>query len=99
MEIKTKLSMHQRVVMIFNGKIVSLEVNEIKFRIVPADEKDGGSIEYSGIRRDKAIGRDASYDKQFVGFSEEDLGRTVWLDKDEMLAYFQGQEVEPDFWR
>lgn len=99
MEIRTKLSMHQRVVTLIDGRIVSLEVDEIKFRIVPGDEKEGGRIEYSALRRDKAIGEDAPFEKRNVRFSEEDLGRTVWLDKDEMITYFQGQEVEPDFWR
>jgi len=97
--IQTQLNMHDRVVVLINGKIVSLEINEINYRIVPANEKEGGTIDYAGIRRDKERGRDASFETQNVKFSEMDLGLTVWKTKEDMIAYLQSQEVEPDYWK
>lgn len=94
MEITTQLNMHDRVVVLIEGKIVSLEITEIKYRIVPASEKDGGVIVYSGLRRDRD--RDASYEASYINFNEKDLGVTVWKNKDDMIKYWQGQEVIPD---
>ena len=99
MELTTKLSMHQRVITLIEGRLVSLEIDEINFRIIPANEKDGGKIEYSGIRRDRAVGRDASPEASSVKFSESDLGVTVWRDKEEMLSFFGKLEIETDFWK
>ena len=97
--IQTQLNMHDHVVVLIEGKIVSLEINEIKCMIVPATEKEGGVIEYSGTRRDIARGRDASYEATHIRFNEKDLGVTVWKSKEDMIRYWQEQEVEPDYWQ
>jgi len=93
------LSMHERVVTLINGKIVSLEVDYINYRIAPGTEKEDGFLEYSGYRRDKDRGYQAPYEVCNVKFTEEDLGRTIWKTKEDMLKYLESQEVEPDYWK
>lgn len=88
--------MHDKVLTVIDGKLVSMEVNSIDFRVVPASEKNGGEIKYGATRLDTGIAYNDPYEKQNVTFSAKEVGRTVWRSREEMGAWFGAMEVEPE---
>ena len=98
MEIKTKLNMHETVLKLIDGKIVPILVDEIKFRIVPRNEAEGGKIVYGGIRQDintLSLSAEEAIRITNIEFEEREVGHTIFRTKDEMISYLMSKEIEP----
>lgn len=93
MEIKTKLEFGQKVLTLIDGKLISMTVDEIKVDIAKCNVATGGAISYEARRDDIPITADDPYEKGNVKFTEEEVGKTVFCSKEEMIEYISGLEV------
>jgi len=102
MVINTILSLHETVLKLIEGKIVPIMINEVKYRIVPLTEAEGGEIMYGGIRQDIntcSMRPNEEYSAIVVDFAESEVGRTIFRTKEEMISYLSGKDIEPSIAR
>lgn len=86
MEITTKFNLGSRAVRFFDGAIQALEIIAVEYRLVKANESEGGEITYSAIRKDSAYNPHSPFEKPWISFKETEVGKSIFLDKEELLA-------------
>ena len=96
MEIKTKLSMGDKVVCLIDGKLVSLAVSMIQYTIKPIFNGKG-MVTYTAQREDINPTDNYKFEDMNVEFDEGLIGKFFFLSKEDFLNYVSGLEVQNQY--
>jgi len=94
MEITTKLNLGSQVIRYFDGVIQALEIIGVEYKLARANEREGGEITYSAVRKDSAYNPQSPFEKPWISFNETEVGISIFVSKEELLARLSSLPVD-----
>ena len=90
MNITTKLDFGQKVLKLIDGRLVTLKVNQILINLTHFTLQKGCTISYACSPEGFVANFDKPFNMEEVKFEEEEVGRTIFTSREELLDYVTG---------